>query len=344
MSKQDRQGVRTPADLERKYSFGDIKKNSDNQIVQLNQLKQDFAKYQKSVSIDIEKINQFMAETDTKFEDLEENDKMWFYSGAPTLENYPAVDWTTDELKAKHMGDMYYDIDNGNMYIFKNIDGAYSWESCFGSGGSYDEGYNAGYTDGQNNVTNPLEYVSNMDYAYQNVVFPTDFEMCLKIPNIKTLANAFNGASNVKKITLVGNDNGNVVSFNRFLRGCASIQTLDLTEFNAKINNLDMAFFYCINLKKILGELDLSECTAIGTNAFVGMSNLIEIRFKALSINLSISFSASSLLSAKSVQSIIDGLADLTGADAQTITFHSSIVLTDEQKATISSKNWTLVQ
>ena len=50
----------------------------------------------------------------------------------------------------------------------------------------------------------------------------------------------------------------------------------------------------------------------------------------------------SSKLSAESVQSIIDGLA-IVGT-AQTLTLHSSIVLTDEQKAQISSKNWTLVQ
>lgn len=162
MSKQDRQGVRTPAALERKYPFSDIKKNksnADNQNIFLNQLRNDLAQYKKSVNGDIEKINQFMDEANAKFDDLEENDKMWFYSGAPTLENYPAVEWTTDELKAKHMGDMYCDVDNGNMYIFKKIAEAYLWDSCLGGGcdvdhdALYKEGYDTGYIAGLGNAT-----------------------------------------------------------------------------------------------------------------------------------------------------------------------------------------------
>jgi endonuclease I len=46
-----------------------------------------------------------------------------------------------------------------------------------------------------------------------------------------------------------------------------------------------------------------------------------------------------------SVQSIVDALKDLTGATAQTLTFHADVggKLTDAQKATITAKNWTLV-
>ena len=57
-----------------------------------------------------------------------------------------------------------------------------------------------------------------------------------------------------------------------------------------------------------------------------------------------IAFKDSNLLSAESVQNIIDCLKDLTGATAQTITFHAEVKakLTDEQKATITAKNWTL--
>lgn len=143
MSKQDRQGVRTASDLERKYNLGDISKNRGNDSKQdrlLQQINQDLAVFKK--------------QTNAKIEELEENDKMWFYSGAPTLENHPAVDWNTNELKAKHIGDMYYDVDNGNMYIFKYIDGTYLWESCFGGGVDYDtaynEGHEVGYAEGEN--------------------------------------------------------------------------------------------------------------------------------------------------------------------------------------------------
>ena len=50
-------------------------------------------------------------------------------------------------------------------------------------------------------------------------------------------------------------------------------------------------------------------------------------------------------LTPETIQSIIDGMADLTGATAQTLTFHKDVgaKLTDAQKATITAKNWTLV-
>lgn len=42
----------------------------------------------------------------------------WFYEGVPTLDNLPAVDWTTGDLKKKHIGDLYYDKTTGYAYRF----------------------------------------------------------------------------------------------------------------------------------------------------------------------------------------------------------------------------------
>ena len=42
----------------------------------------------------------------------------WFYEGVPTLDNLPAVDWTTGDLKNKHIGDLYYDQTTGYAYRF----------------------------------------------------------------------------------------------------------------------------------------------------------------------------------------------------------------------------------
>ena len=58
-----------------------------------------------------------------------------------------------------------------------------------------------------------------------------------------------------------------------------------------------------------------------------------------------VSFQHSSLLDNESIQSIIDSLVDLTGQTALTLTLHATVGanLTDEQKATITAKNWTLV-
>lgn len=42
----------------------------------------------------------------------------WFYEGIPTLDNLPAVDWNTSELKKIHIGDLYYDQTTGYAYRF----------------------------------------------------------------------------------------------------------------------------------------------------------------------------------------------------------------------------------
>ena len=54
----------------------------------------------------------------------------WFYEGEPTLKNLPAVDWTTNELKKIHTGDLYYDQNTGFAYRFTRYNddiNPYAW-------------------------------------------------------------------------------------------------------------------------------------------------------------------------------------------------------------------------
>ena len=51
----------------------------------------------------------------------------WFFSGIPSAETEPEVNWTTDEEKSKHIGDIYYDQDTGNSYTYMYVDGKYQW-------------------------------------------------------------------------------------------------------------------------------------------------------------------------------------------------------------------------
>lgn len=53
----------------------------------------------------------------------------WRGTGVPTLENKPASDWTTNDDKKKHSGDLYYDKSTGKAYRFGSDDGkTYTWE------------------------------------------------------------------------------------------------------------------------------------------------------------------------------------------------------------------------
>lgn len=54
----------------------------------------------------------------------------WFYEGEPTLNNLPAVDWTTNDIKKIHVGDLYYDQITGFAYRFTRYNddvNPYAW-------------------------------------------------------------------------------------------------------------------------------------------------------------------------------------------------------------------------
>ena len=109
-------------------------------------------------------------------------------------------------------------------------------------------------------------------------------------------------------------------------------------------HNLGYAFNAANRLVEIEKVIFKDDGTQIVDSMFPGCGSLKEVRFEGV-IGKNIAFSGSSLLSADSVQSIIDHLKDLTGATAQTLTLHATVgaKLTEEQKATITAKNWTLV-
>lgn len=56
----------------------------------------------------------------------------WFYDYFPTIENAPANSWTTDSEKDKHLGDLFYIVDNeeygGQAYRWAKIGTEYKWD------------------------------------------------------------------------------------------------------------------------------------------------------------------------------------------------------------------------
>lgn len=118
--RQDRQGVRTAADLERKYNLSSleyVKKAVENSVEGINKTNKT--------------LEEFMSATVGTLEELQNqmdgNITTWFYGGVPTLSNLPASEWTTDEQKNNHLGDLYYDQETGFAYRFVVTDGVYSW-------------------------------------------------------------------------------------------------------------------------------------------------------------------------------------------------------------------------
>ena len=110
MSKQDRQGVRTAEDLERKYNLSSlvgIKKAVENSVEGINQTNKTLEEFMTST---LETIDGIKSQVDGSV-------TTWYYGGVPTLSNLPASEWT-EEQKTRHVGDLYYDQNTGHAYRF----------------------------------------------------------------------------------------------------------------------------------------------------------------------------------------------------------------------------------
>lgn len=121
------------------------------------------------------------------------------------------------------------------------------------------------------------------------------------------------------------------------------IPFLDFSVMAPGTQTTTSVFQNSFNIKRIEGIKVSREGVLKYDGWFTNTMNLEHVLFYG-EIATSINIAATPKLDTESVQSIIDCLADLTGQSTQTLTLHKNIVLTDEQKATISSKNWTLVQ
>lgn len=54
--------------------------------------------------------------------------EQFFQTYDPTMNNAPANEWTTSELKENHLGDLFYNTDTGAVFRFVKENGTYKWQ------------------------------------------------------------------------------------------------------------------------------------------------------------------------------------------------------------------------
>lgn len=64
----------------------------------------------------IEDLKKARAYLDMMIDEPLHMQQSWYRMGVPTTSNRPASTWTTDELKKKHIGDRYMDLETGYCY------------------------------------------------------------------------------------------------------------------------------------------------------------------------------------------------------------------------------------
>ena len=194
-------------------------------------------------------------------------------------------------------------------------------------------------------------YMKNLQYMYRYAEFPTGYELDLTVADTsyaKDMISFAQAATGLKSVKLSFLNKGTAVSANYAFAGISStavdtLEVVDISGMGCTFSSLAGTFQHQKVLRKIIGAIDLTGCINCNS-AFYGCSALEEIEFKQGTIPKSIQFNNSPNLTATSIQSIIDGLADLTGSTAQTLTLHATVgaKLTQTQKDAIAAKNWTL--
>lgn len=201
---------------------------------------------------------------------------------------------------------------------------------------------------------------SDMEWANYAITANIDMDsydtetVTITLPKVTTL-NFTNNSNNTVTKHLVLNFGTPLKTANRMFyslstsgdsSGYKALEQITLNGDTSQATSFRQMLHYATALTTIDGTpLDFSSSTD-NTNICVGCYRLAYIRIVPNTIRSSISFAGSYSLDDESLQSIIDGLADLTGETAQTLTVHADVKARIEANsvwlATITGKNWTL--
>ena len=221
------------------------------------------------------------------------------------------------------------------------------------SGGS---DYQQGYEDGKNSVVHFDRYIySTVQFSTLNM-FNTS-EAVLNLDSMRTdgkgsLFNLFNtdGETEARKNITVEHLTINCPATVQNVQQMLYTPTANDEKLKRVTLNIDLKG--CKNFANAFSGLKALEIVdglpldfSSNTNAITAFSRcyaLTEFRVVPNTINKNFNIIHSNLLSTETIQSIIDGLADLNDSDIQTLSLHSTVLdrLTDEQYEQIFAKNW----
>jgi hypothetical protein len=203
----------------------------------------------------------------------------------------------------------------------------------------YDAGYEKGKSEGGDGGDLAMYHLTTLARAYQDVVFPEGTELTIRMKTCNAADAAFRSASNIRVATLIV-ETESVGSWSQLFQMSPHLELLDISRCAFKPSNIQYAFQNA-PLKKIIGALDLSSCSTTAS-LFNRDAPIEDIEFVPETIKVTIDFSRCAFLTADSINSILNGLADLTGSTQQQVAFHSTILkgLTTAQLDIIAAKNW----
>lgn len=207
--------------------------------------------------------------------------------------------------------------------------------------------YDAGKAAGGGTEEDMLKFANTVSFKNLNEFGKS--EVVLNLDRVTVANNMFNDSpsnTTVKHLTVnLPLQAGGAYQMFAATAGDLALERLTLNADFSKAQSCAEFLRYRRALKVVDGTpLDFSSVPARTNISILECGALEEIRFAPNTIKTAVFIPHSPYLSGESMQSILDGLADLTGSTTQTLTFHADVGarLTEEQKAAVTAKNWTL--
>lgn len=263
----------------------------------------------------------------------------------------------TDQYKEEGSGNIPSSISENVLFLPENFPTKTSYKNLYGILSMKHVPYNDNMTIFNNDVEIRELNVDTSSWrtlsdAFRNCYFLTKINEgnivdCSGIIEGNILRYAFLGCSCIEEINFI-NMPDFAVSVDSMLSLAPNIipDKLKKISFSPKLNALNVTLLFNGrgSLEEIIGELDLSKITSATAqkNPFNGCTSLVEVRFTKESIKYNLSFTQSSQLSDESIQSILDGLANVS--TTRTLSLNSAVYakLTEEQKQSATDKGWTI--
>lgn len=263
----------------------------------------------------------------------------------------------TDQYKEEGSGNIPSSISENVLFLPENFPEKTSYQNLYGILSMKYVPYNDNMTIFSNNaeirelnVDTSAWRTFNRAFRYNNFLYKINegnIIDCSGLTQSGNFSNSFYGCSCIEELNFINLPDYAIVADSMFSLSPNIIpDKLKTVSFSPKfkLSNATLLFNGRISLEEVIGELDFSGITAVNvqSNPFNGCTSLAEIRFTKESIKYNLSFTQSSQLSDESIQSILDGLANVS--TTRTLALNSAVYvkLTEEQKQSATDKGWTI--
>lgn len=193
-----------------------------------------------------------------------------------------------------------------------------------------------------------LKNAATLAELYNGAEFPEGYELVLDVPNVTNLRRFLQYADGVKKLVLKGRPQElgvhlEPLNCDSAFFGNRSLEIIDVTDFYFNPENVDYVINNATALKEIRGIIYPQNIIS-AQYSFYHCPALEEFRLDKESLAGGLAVPYSPLLSAQTIQSIVDAL--VTKQAVNYLLLHKDVIarFTDEQKEQVYNKNWTLIE